>query len=162
MLAPAIIVHGDDPPVLDGWTRIGLEHLPDEPFSLAHERLAVYASVADEATAHEVLVAAARGAAVVVSLQLQSSAAEQFVDELGRIAEVIPPPPPEVPLDLDDDHVALLDALADGLTVAAAARRVGVSRRTAVRRLAEARVRLGASSTTEAVRAYVSARSRDR
>lgn len=49
------------------------------------------------------------------------------------------------------DHVALLDAVAAGETVTAAVSRLHISRRTANRRLAEARRILGVRTTAEAV-----------
>jgi DNA-binding CsgD family transcriptional regulator len=49
------------------------------------------------------------------------------------------------------DQRRLLELLAQGMTVGEAARRVFVSRRTADRRLAEARIALGVRTTTEAV-----------
>ena len=45
----------------------------------------------------------------------------------------------------------VIDLLTEGMTVEKAARRLFISRRTADRRLAEARIALGARTTTEAV-----------
>jgi DNA-directed RNA polymerase specialized sigma24 family protein len=55
---------------------------------------------------------------------------------------------------LDPIQRELLALRAAGLSVEAAARRVHVSRRTAWRRLAEARTELGLSSNADAVRAF--------
>jgi DNA-binding CsgD family transcriptional regulator len=52
---------------------------------------------------------------------------------------------------LRSDQRRLLELLAEGMTVEEAARRVFISRRTADRRLAEARIALGVRTTTEAV-----------
>jgi DNA-binding CsgD family transcriptional regulator len=52
---------------------------------------------------------------------------------------------------LGPEHSSVLELLAEGLTVERAARRLFISRRTADRRLAEARIALGARTTTEAV-----------
>lgn len=52
---------------------------------------------------------------------------------------------------LDDELHDLIRALREGATITAAARAAGLSRRTASRRLAELRERLGATSTAEAV-----------
>ena len=52
---------------------------------------------------------------------------------------------------LDPEQRRLLELLAEGLSVAAAARRLYVSRRTADRRLASARALLGVRSNAEAV-----------
>jgi len=52
---------------------------------------------------------------------------------------------------LGDEHRRLLAALAAGESVAAAAERMSISRRTAERRLSEARTLLGVCTTAEAV-----------
>jgi DNA-binding CsgD family transcriptional regulator len=59
---------------------------------------------------------------------------------------------------LDEQHRLLLAALAGGLSVAAAAERLCISRRTAERRLSEARRVLAVSTTAEAVAAAVPVR----
>jgi len=59
---------------------------------------------------------------------------------------------------LDEQPRLLLAALAGGLSVAAAAERLRISRRTAERRLSEARRVLGVSTTAEAVAAAVPVR----
>jgi DNA-binding CsgD family transcriptional regulator len=59
---------------------------------------------------------------------------------------------------LDEQHRLLLAALAGGLSVAAAAERLCISRRTADRRLSEARRVFGVSTTAEAVAAAVPVR----
>jgi DNA-binding CsgD family transcriptional regulator len=64
--------------------------------------------------------------------------------------------PASVPL--RDHHRRLLAALAAGETVAAAAEGMSISRRTAARRLSEARSLLGVNTTAEAVAAAVPVR----
>lgn len=59
---------------------------------------------------------------------------------------------------LSPDHVALLERLADGQTIAAAAAAEWMSLRTANRRVAELRALLGVSSNRELVAAYLRAR----
>jgi DNA-binding NarL/FixJ family response regulator len=61
-------------------------------------------------------------------------------------------------VELDEQHRLLLAALADGLSVVAAAERLCISRRTAERRLSEARRVLGVSTTAEAVAAAIPVR----
>lgn len=61
---------------------------------------------------------------------------------------------------LSSDQVALLERLADGQTIAAAAAAEWMSLRTANRRVAELRGLLGLSSTREVVAAYVKNRRR--
>jgi DNA-binding NarL/FixJ family response regulator len=59
---------------------------------------------------------------------------------------------------LGDQHRRLLAAVAAGESVAAAAEKMGISRRTAQRRLNEARAVLGVGTTAEAVAVAVTAR----
>jgi DNA-binding NarL/FixJ family response regulator len=155
MAAPAVLVDAG-PTVGDlagRWIETSLDELPSAPFQLTDERLAVAAHVVDEDTAGAVLLAAARGVAVVVAVDLPPASEARFVDDLARVADM--QARQEATSDaLGGEHIALLEALAAGLTVAAAARRVGLSSRTAVRRLSEARDRLGAATNTEAVRRY--------
>ncbi len=101
--------------------------------------------------AADVLMAAARGCAVIVRVQLDASTVGEFLDDLGRLVDL--GPTTDQPA-LDDDQVALLERLADGETVTEAARHLGWSRRTATRRLGDAKRRLGVSSTSAAVQAF--------
>jgi len=66
----------------------------------------------------------------------------------------------ETPQGLSEEMTALLRALANGATVAEAARRLHVSLRGAHRRLAAARAALGVSTTQQAVMAVVSGQER--
>ncbi len=72
--------------------------------------------------------------------RLQAAAAAGFL-----------PTPAAAPVRLAPDELVLLGVLADGGTVTDAALRVGISRRTATRRLASARARLGVATNAEAV-----------
>lgn len=151
---PAIVVRcpAPVPPAPLGWTATTIDALPAEPFALGHLRLAVVGDVVDARDAATYLLAAARGVAVVVGLRFTGPAAEQFLDDLGRLTELRQAPSQVNALSVE--HRQLLDALAEGLTLTAAAERLGLSRRTATRRLAEARALLGVSTTVEALRLY--------
>jgi DNA-binding NarL/FixJ family response regulator len=141
----------DGSPLPAGWRAITLHDLPAEPFALGDHGLAVLATVDGEDVAADVLVAAARGCAVVARVDLESAAAAQFLEDLGRLVD-LRPLRDAAPLDVE--QVALLERLAEGDTVTGAARQLGWSRRTATRRLEEAKRRLGVSSTSEAVRVF--------
>ena len=138
-------------PVSAGWRTTTLADLPDEPFDLADRRLVVAASVTDADSARATLVAAARGCAVVVDITMDHEATAEFIEDLGRIVDLAAPSE-RVPL--DGDQLMLLERLATGVTLVDAARQLGLSRRTATRRLADARRRLGTTSTTTAVRVF--------
>ena len=70
-----------------------------------------------------------------------------FLDTLRRVADVRVAAAPA----LDPDQRALLELLARGRTAGEAARQLGMSLRTAHRRLGAARLALGAASNAEAV-----------
>lgn len=60
-------------------------------------------------------------------------------------------PAPTLDIEIDDDLRALIVGLCEGATVAVAASDIGMSRRTASRRLAELRDLLGVESTARAI-----------
>jgi hypothetical protein len=80
--------------------------------------------------------------------------------ELSAAMRREPEPSPDGEAGLKPDHRALLDRLAAGDTIAAAAAAEFLSLRTANRRIAEARALFGARTTREAVVAYREARDR--
>jgi len=112
-------------------------------------------AVRDEGDAAEALLAAVGGAGVVVHARAERDVIDRLVDDLRRLGPVDhrteePEPGPG----LTADERRLLDALAQGKTLGEAAAVLHLSRRTADRRLASARQKLGAASTAEAVVAY--------
>lgn len=127
--------------------------VPEEPYLLHHLDLAWAVRVASLDDARAVLDAAGRGVAVVVELDLGPLDAEEFRDDLARVAVLVEPDGDlAVRIGrLSGEQRALLDALAGGRSLTEAASTVGVARRTALRRLAAAREVLGVTSTTEAV-----------
>ena len=133
---PAKVVTNDLSAALPaGWVPTTLAALPPEPFDLAPLRLALYARVETPGDAPAVLLAAARGVALVASVAADLPFVDSFLDDLARLADV----PQDQHDVLDGAHAALLDELAAGATLAAAGRAVGLSRRTVARRLHEGR-----------------------
>ena len=106
-------------------------------------------AVTDHRDADAALLAAARGAGLLVG-PIDAAIAPGFVDDLSRLAAAtgrrLIEPVESGPV-ADPIVAALLEALADGLSVPAAARRCSVSLRTAHRRLAEARAALDLPTT---------------
>ena len=134
----------------DGWTPVDVGALPAEPWDLSGLQLLVAGSIgsADERAA--VLVAAARGAGVVALTPRDRAELATFFDELARLGHV------ELARDgraaaLTHEQRRILELLAAGDTVREAADRLSLSRRTAHRRLAEARAVLGVGTTAEAM-----------
>jgi DNA-binding NarL/FixJ family response regulator len=114
------------------------------------ERVAVLVDATTLAGARAAVLAAANGAAVIAIVDPNAPAAARLHEDLRRIGPVEvrrrPAPGPV----LTDQQRRLLELLAGGSTLDEAALSVHVSRRTAVRRLAEARRALGVLTTAEA------------
>jgi DNA-binding CsgD family transcriptional regulator len=112
--------------------------------------------VRDAGDAAEALLAAVAGAGLVVHAQAERDVIDRFVDDLRRFGPVDHRTgEPDRGPDLSADERRLLDSLSDGKTLGEAAAALHVSRRTADRRLAAARGKLGTRTTAEAVVAYV-------
>ena len=117
--------------------------LPDEPFSLAGSR--AYGVVHDERDREAVLLALARGADVVIGIDLPAAERALLLDDIGRIADV------REEGFLTSDERAVVDGLVEGRTLTDVARSLGMSRRTATRRLAAAKLAFGAATTMELI-----------
>ena len=142
----------------DGWsTREGFA-LPDPAWDVAPARLVLHGRVADQHTAQLAVLAAARGAGIVAVVDTESPVGRALVDDLARLGPVNHGATPETgnaAADLVPVQRALLDRLAAGDTIAAAAAAEFLSLRTANRRIAEARALFGVRTTREAVLAYL-------
>jgi DNA-binding NarL/FixJ family response regulator len=142
------IVPGSRHPWPPDSSHIDASRVPNEPYALDH--LTVLAVVSSIATAVTVLRAVLRGASATVQIRLPPSEASWFTDQLERVADVTI----EAARPIDTEQTALLGLLGKGMTLGAAAAQLGMSRRTADRRLAAARNSLAAKSTAEAVSIY--------
>lgn len=133
-----------------GWSaRQGFE-LPSMPWNLAEKRLICIGTISDEATATSAMTALARGVGLIVAIEFSGSALQRFLEDLHRLGSADPLVAPDVPV-LSAEQRDLLAALSGGATVTEAALALFVSRRTANRRLAEARYLLGVTTNAEAV-----------
>jgi DNA-binding CsgD family transcriptional regulator len=115
--------------------------------------------VRDAADCAEALLAGVAGAGLVVHAQAERDVIDRLVDDLrrfGRVDHRTGEPEPGPGLSVDERR--LLDQLADGKTLGEAGSELHLSRRTADRRLASARDKLGVTTTAEAVVAYVRTR----
>jgi DNA-binding NarL/FixJ family response regulator len=137
---------------------------PQTPWDLAPVRVVAVGVVDGPATAQAALLCAVRGAGLVAVVDRDRSWAARFLADLGRLAPAATPGTsglaPRQPTDSESSPLTaeqrdLLDLLADGRSIAQAARLRYLSLRTANRRVAEARAALGVSTTREAVLAYV-------
>jgi DNA-binding NarL/FixJ family response regulator len=148
-----------------GWhTRDGFA-LPESGWDVTAARLVLYGRVADVDTAELALLAAARGAGVVTIADTGSDIGRALLADLARIGTVVTDPDTDPGGSAGPDATggpqlapeqrALLERLANGETIAAAAQSEFLSLRTANRRIAEAREVLGVRTTREAVLAYL-------
>ena len=123
--------------VVDGWR--------NEP------GLVCAGAVTDAASAAEALLAAVAGAGLVLQAAAGRELVDRLVDDLRRLGPVEHRTSEPNDPGLTAEERDLLGLLADGLTLGAAAERLHLSRRTADRRLACARAKLGVGTTAEAV-----------
>jgi hypothetical protein len=146
----------------EGWTvRPGFA-LPDPSWDVTSARLVLHGRIADRENLQLAVLAAARGAGIVAVCDAETPVGRALIDDLSRLGTVQlgpggPPPaePGDAVTELVPEQRALLDRLAAGDTIAAAAAAEFLSLRTANRRIAEARALFGVRTTREAVLAYL-------
>lgn len=103
--------------------------------------------------ATEAVLAAVTGARLLVAAAAERDVVDQLLDDLRRLGEVDHRVGHSLPPALTQDQRVLLAHLLSGRTLGEAGRRLHLSRRTADRRLADARLSLGVNTTAEALRA---------
>ncbi len=109
-------------------------------------------TVADATDAEAALLAALRGEGLILRATAPRDLVDRLVDDLRRLGPVdhrigAPDQPPVI----SAEARSILGLLAEGHSLGEAARILGLSRRTADRRLAEGRHALGTERTTEAI-----------
>ncbi len=147
----------------DGWTTRAGFALPDPAWDVGAARLVLHGRIGDDDTesAQLAVLAAGRGAGVVAVCDAESPAGRALIDDLSRLGPVNRGVDgSDVIANLIPEQRALLDRLAAGDTIAAAAAAEFLSLRTANRRIAEARALFGVRTTREAVLAYLRQRQR--
>jgi DNA-binding NarL/FixJ family response regulator len=145
--------------VRDGWVARDGFALPDPAWDVTGSRLVLHGRIADPDALQLAVLAAARGAGIVAICDAESPLGRALVDDLTRLGPIrqgaADPGEPAKVADLVPEQRALLDRLAAGDTIAAAAAAEFLSLRTANRRIAEARALFGVRTTREAVLAYL-------
>lgn len=112
-------------------------------------RTGIVATVAD---AEAALLAALVGQGLAIQATAERDVIDRLIDGLRRLGRVDHRVgPPDAGPTLSSDARAILDLLAEGHSLGEAAAILGLSRRTADRRLAEGRATLGVERTTEAI-----------
>lgn len=157
-MAPPLVVIESANPAADAHVRRALGAAqaagwqPNAGWLPPRGRVVCHGSVTSEADAILVLRAAVEGAGVVAVAAAPRETIDRLLDDLRRLGTVehltvdVPSPPV-----VDRDHRRLLALLAEGLTLGEAASELGLSRRTADRRLDAARRALQADRTAEAL-----------
>jgi DNA-binding NarL/FixJ family response regulator len=148
--------------IRDGWTvREGFA-LPDPAWDVTGTRLVLHGRITDADSLQLAVLAAARGAGIVAVCDPESTIGRALIDDLARLGPVHQGVGADsggsnntAVADLVPEQRALLDRLAAGDTIAAAAAAEFLSLRTANRRIAEARALFGVRTTREAVLAYL-------
>ncbi len=136
----------------DGWMVLDALELPHRVWHVGPLRVVCAGAVRRPADVTTALAAAARGAGVIVEVERNGPLRERLFEDLGRLGVVtIDHGEAGRPAPLAAEQRSLLELLAGGATLDEAARALGYSRRTVDRRLAAARVALGARTTTEAL-----------
>jgi DNA-binding NarL/FixJ family response regulator len=147
----------------DGWQVHEGFTLPDQPWEVSRQRTVLIGLVDDTTSAADAVLAAARGAGVVATVTAGSEVAAVLLADLQRIGPVsrtADAEPEASAIPLTAEQRALLERLAAGYSIAAAAEAEFLSLRTANRRIAQARALLGVRTTRQAVVEYVRLRSR--
>jgi hypothetical protein len=145
----------------DGWSPREGFALPDPSWDVTTARLVLHGRIGDQETLQLAVLAAARGAGIVAICDAESPLGRALVDDLSRLGPVRHGADGggDPVADLVPEQRALLERLAAGDTIAAAAAAEFLSLRTANRRIAEARALFGVRTTREAVLAYLRQRS---
>jgi DNA-binding NarL/FixJ family response regulator len=127
--------------------------VPDGPFDLTGERIICSGIVATLDDARAAILAAARGAGLLVAVASSAEVEQQFLEDLGRIGEVRRETEETAPTRpaLTTEQRQLLDLVAEGASIPAAAAELFISVRTAERRIAQIRTALGVRTTAAAV-----------
>jgi len=157
-----------------GWTTREGFALPETSWDVSGAKLVLFGRVADGDTAELAVHAAARGAGLVAIADTGSDVGRALLADLARVGPVSTDPDAPVAGETSEpaaggggpqlapEQRALLERLAGGETIAAAAAAEFLSLRTANRRIAEAREVLGVRTTREAVLAYLRIRRESR
>jgi hypothetical protein len=148
----------------DGWTAREGFALPDPAWDVTGTHLVLHGRITDQDSLQLAVLAAARGAGIVAVSDTESELGRALIDDLARLGPVHQGPgagSDDKVADLVPEQRALLERLAGGDTIAAAAAAEFLSLRTANRRIAEARALFGVRTTREAVLAYLRQRQQE-
>lgn len=133
--------------------------LPEEPWDLGDRHWLRAGVVNDPVSAQQAMRALTRGVGLVIVLELEGDRAARFRDDLGKVANVVGSSGSVN--GLSSEHETLLDALVSGRSVSQAAQDAYLSRRSAYRRITEAREALGVDTTAALIVRWAEIRATD-
>lgn len=152
-MIPLVVVEGDD----DAFTRAVVEVERTgarvvRGFAGRGAGVVCAGTVAGEGDAAAAVLAAVEGTGIVAAARADRATIDRLCDDLRRLGPIDHRTadrrnPPE----LTAEETALLELLRGGSSLGEAARQLHLSRRTADRRLAAARAKLGVATTAEAL-----------
>jgi DNA-binding NarL/FixJ family response regulator len=154
-MRPLIVVEGSSAALADalaevrssGWTVVRGWWIPS-----GHEQVVCTGSVSSPEDAASALLAAVAGAGVVIDGRAPRDALDRLCDDLRHLGSLDHrTPSTSRPPRLTGEERALVERLLEGMTLGDAARSLNISRRTADRRIASVREKLGVATTAEAL-----------
>ena len=136
--------------------------LPTTPWDLS-DRHWVWVGEIDSVTSARMAVEAlSRGVGLDLTITVQGRVRHRLLEDLHELGDVVSSDQAAVSPDLDGDQRLLIEALVTGATLAQASRDLNWSRRTASRRLGEARATLGVETTAEAITVWAARSGQER
>jgi len=136
---PQVVIHRSNTHVGDA----GLTDVPDQPHDLSG--ILVRGVIRTSLEARVALDVALRGADLVLCVDLPEAERNEFLDQLGRVADMVEGEASRE----DDEYSSLVEHLRRGATLREAAKSAGVSHRTAARRLKVLRDHHGVRTVAE-------------
>jgi DNA-binding NarL/FixJ family response regulator len=135
-----------------GWTLRRAWRLPEHDWSVSDARVVCCGPVATFDDVSAALLAAVRGAGIIARIEPDAEPARRLREELSSLGHVEERARKHGDVtELSLEQVELCRLLGQGLSLADAATRLHLSRRTAFRRLASVREALNVETTREAV-----------
>lgn len=157
MRAPLIVVEGGSAALVHdaraelaslGWTIVDDLAVPAQPGALVWSLV-----VEDDATAALAVLAATEGTGLLVDARADAATVDRLCDDLRRLGHLEHRLGDDAGV-LSAEERGLLDLLSEGAGLGEAARQLHLARRTADRRLAAARAKIGVETTEQAIAAH--------
>jgi len=146
-----VLVEADDATFDAVVRRIGAGTVDGFDINVSVDDVVCVGTIDDVRDAERAVLAAVRGAGIVARGRASREILDRLCDDLRRLGPLTHITEPIAPSPLSDEQRSLLQLLGDGKTLGETAKQLHISRRTADRRLQQARDALGVGTTAEAV-----------